>query len=546
LGFSGIEPPTVTVTDPSKVPPFVFLYPGEHAFVAEIKRSSSVHIDKPRHLEVVLNGGQDSIETLEMRLKPTSAGLRLFVADATAQGIIPFPSGNNNPGQINLGWLDSNADARVLIPYTVEHANRDIAVRLEIGYQTKKGTFTFLHASTLSNELTLDVDVNDLFHIDTLYSNFTVRTTTQTPFSVLNAQLKDSPVYAVEAPPILPLPLDVYKSQPMNLVYKITRKPLAEKEILKRDAALALDVRYIPTDELLLHCLRGKFSDDLKHSSFGALDRLLLPLLTERFRNSIQSADLEMAAIIGEVKLPSFDAIGWEELVGTTSSEVRHALLPWLRQWHENHTILTADVDKYAGAAAQHITISVDVPNVDVVFSASLQLPDLRPAVNPHLLMIKLGQPIPATLRIRSTKQWSAKSIFPNVPSVRIHGDGEAQTTFVLDIGVDADTWLIGGQRRYHFTLQGDAMQTIGVLLVPLRLGCHTLPLIEVQQPSSDSEDGGNTGSVSVSCETHYESAGKVVQVVRDSRSSTIDIAEPATLVMQTISRPGPASTNQV
>lgn len=544
LGFTGVQPPTVTVTDPSKAPPFVFLYPAEHAFVAEIKRSRNVHIDKPRHLQVSLSAGQSTVDTLEVRLKPTSAGLRLYVADATVEGLDPVPSYNSKPGHIILGSLASNAAAQVSIPYTVEHANRNIAVRLEIRYQTDQGTFTFLHTATLANELTLDVDVNDLFHIDTLYSNFTVRTTTKTPFSVLDAELSDSPVYAVESPPILPLPVNVYKSQPMNLVYKITRKSVSDREVLKRDAALALDVTYLPTDELLLHSLGAKFFEDLKHSMFVALHRLLSPLLLERFRQSVQSADLETAAIIGEIKLPDFDTIGWDELTRTLPSQTRSRLVPWLWRWHEENTVLTAARDAEARTVAQHITISVDVPNVDVVFSASLRLPQLRPTVGSHPVMIKLGQPIHATLQIRSTKQWSAKSMFPSVPSVRIQGNSQAQQMFVLDVGAAADTWLVGGQRRHHFTLQGDETQTIDVLLVPLRLGRHGLPLIEVQQPSSDED--GSTVAGSISCETHYESAGKLVHVVRDARTSTVDIPEATVLGNQMVSRPGTASTNQV
>lgn len=547
LGFTGVVPPTVTILAPSKVPPFVYLYQSEHAFVAEIKRSSYVHIDKRRHLSLSLHAGQSSIASFEVRLKPTSAGLRLYLADATVKGIETASSADAKPGQINLASLEANDAAHVLIPFTVEHANRDIAVRLEILYRTEHGTFTFLHAATISNELTLDVDVNDLFQLDTLISNFTVRTMTTRPFSVLDAQLQDSPVYAVEAPPCLPLPMDVYKSQPVNLVYKITRKPVVGQEVFKRDAALALDVTYLPTDELLDHCLRGRFSEDLRTSPFSALHRLLTPLLLSRFRQSLQNSDLEMATIIGESRLPSFDAIGWEELVGTLPLETRKTLLPWLREWHTQHTTLaTAGNEASAKEAAQHITISVDVPNVDVVFSASLNLLDMRPAIGPHTVMVKIGQPIHAKLRIRSTKQWSAKSIFPNVPSVRIHGDGQDQSTFVLDIAADAETWLLGGQRRHHFIWEAEEM-VVDVLLIPLRLGLHALPAIEVQQPSSDVE-GGSDGNdaVSVSCETHYESAGKMVRAVRDTRISRVHIAEAAAVAgVEGGSRPGTASTGQ-
>lgn len=546
LGFT-IQPPTVTVTDPSKTPPFVFLYPAEHSFVAEIKRASNVHIDRPRHLQVSLKAGQSSIKMVEVRLKPTSAGLRLYVADATVEGMDRASPGDGKSGQIKLGSLASNAAAQLSIPYTTEHANRDIGVRLEICYHTEEGPFTYLRTASLSNELTLDVDVNDLFHIGTLYSSFTVRTTTQTPFSVLDADFRESPVYAVEKPPMLPLPLHVYKSQPMNLVYKITRKPATVKETLKRDAALALDVTYLPTDELLFYSLRDKFSNDLKLSSFSALIHLLNPLLLERFRQSILGADLEMAAIMGETRLPDFDTIGWRDLTRTLPSKVRDPLETWLREWHEQNTTLIAIDGAEAKLAAQHITISVDVPNVDVVFSAAWRLPRSQLAVGSDPVVVKLGQPLQATLRIRFTKQWSAQSIFPNVPSVRIQGDVQTHPVFAAEIEADADTWLVGGPRRHHFTLQGNEMQSIDVLLVPLRLGRHALPLVEVKRPSADEDGISNSGdAISVSCETHYASAGKLVHVVRDSRTSTVYIPEAAMTGMDMVARPDTASTNQL
>ncbi|KAK4505277.1 hypothetical protein PRZ48_003240 [Zasmidium cellare] len=545
LGFTEIEPPTVTVTEPEKAPAFVFLYPAQRALSAEVRRSRDIHIDKPRRLELILNAGRNDIQSVEVRLKPISAGLRLHLADTSSKGIDLDKGEPAKPGQRNFKALGPGAEAVVIVPYTVEHANADIAVRVEVHYQTEAGTFVHLQTSRLSNELPLDVDVNDIFHLDALFSNFTVRTTTKTPFLMLAAHLADSPVYAVEAPPELPLPVTVYKSQPMKLVYKITRKSPADSKTLKRDAALALGVRYQPIDELYLAGLRKKFSSDLEQSPFHHLRRLLVPLLHERAKRFIDNTDLETAAFLGEANIPGFDAMGWQELVDTLQESTRLPLAEWLRRWHRDNSSVTWIDDGSEKEATQHITISVDVPNVDTVFSASLDLLQDKPLGESNPPVLTLGQPVQASVRVRHTGAWSSKSLFPSVPTFKIHGDTDNQSSFVCDVGTEADTWLVGGQRRCHFVLQDEAENTFNVLLVPLKLGAHPLPIIDVQRESSDPDASENPDDAFVSCETQYESAGQVVHVIRDIRTSKVHIAESPASVALPPSRPGTASTRE-
>lgn len=527
LGFTEIEPPTVTVREPEKAPSFVFLYPAERAFGAEIRRSRSIHIDRPRHLDVLLNAGQNEISDIDIRLKPTSAGLRLHLADTTSSGIELNKSEANKPGQVLLQGLGSCAKASVKVPYTVEQSSKEITARLEIRYTTASGTFTFLHSARLAHELPLDVDVNDIFQLDALYSNFTVRTTNRVPFSVVGAKLDESPIYRVTAPPALPVPLTVFEAQPMNLVYKITKKPSASNNTLKKDAALALHVSYQPIDEILLQNIRKMFVEEVGRSDLGDLRHLLVPLLLERCRQFIRGKDLEIEAILEESKIPDFDTVGWQEVIATLPSQRRVGVEAWLKQWHVAHSRVTTVCDQQDDLVTQEIIISVDVPNVDVVFSASLDLSVSPGEAGSEPQILVLGQPVQATVRIKSTAEWSSMRTFPNVPTFKIHGDGEESTSFVCDVSTDNDTWVIGGQRRCHFIPQDGQEHLIQVILIPLKLGTHALPFIEVQKESLDSE--ATTQSLtdgSVSCHTHYESSGKVVQVIRDVRTSRVHIAE--------------------
>ncbi|CAK4031093.1 Hypothetical predicted protein [Lecanosticta acicola] len=546
LGFTEFEPPTVTIVEPEKPPAFVYLYPAERAFGAEIRRSTSIHIDRPRHLDILLDAGRNEIEAIEIKLKPTSAGLRLHLADTIPNGIDLNKEEASKPGQILLRNLKSGGNASVTVPYTVEQSSKEIRVRVEIRYTTTQGIFTLLSLAKVFHELPLDVDVNDSFQLDALYSTFMVRTTNRVPFSILGAQLKDSPVYAIEAPPVLPLPLNIFESQPMNLVYKITRKTATSKTTMKKDAALALHVSYQPMDEILLQNLCEAFVEDLGRSDFGDLCRLLTPMLLERSRKFIRGADLEMAALLGEARIPDFDTVGWQELVATLRSDRRSRLEAWLRRWHADHVAVPVLCDEGRDTATHEIIISVDVPNVDMVFSASLHLQQLLvPAASGRQSLV-LGEPVQATVQIKSTAQWSAKSIFPNVPTFKIQGDNERPTSFVCDVSTDNDTWIVGGQRRCHFVPQNDKEHSVHVILIPLKLGTHPLPFVEVQQESSDPESNDRElDDGHVSCHTHYENAGKLVQVIRNVRTSRIDIPEALAAVALPPSRPGTASTKE-
>ncbi|KAI7518909.1 hypothetical protein KC331_g20952, partial [Hortaea werneckii] len=55
--------------------PFVFVYPPEQALDVDVSTAKNVQLDKPRGLVFRINSGWNEIEDLELKLRPTSAGL---------------------------------------------------------------------------------------------------------------------------------------------------------------------------------------------------------------------------------------------------------------------------------------------------------------------------------------------------------------------------------------------------------------------------------------------------------------------------------------
>lgn len=514
--------------------PFVFLYPAEHAFDAVVSVANGIHINKPRHLIIAISSGRNQINDLELKMKPTSAGLRLHLADAKYADDAEQRQQGRIAGQLQLGSLVEHSSATVKVPYTVEQATTEISMRLEARYHTSKGSFSFCRTVVLRHELPLDVDVDDMFHLDTLLSNFTVRTTNSDPVVITEATLEDSAAYAVESPPIVGIPMMVFDKSPARLIYKISRQTGTREIHSKREAALALRMQCLSACELLVMTMRAQFAADLKSSSFQSLARLLLPVLTQRCKQLLTNSDVEVAVMLEQVKVPSYEDFGWQEIIDMLPRVARPELAEWLKAWHAGHTYLKLDYGSLvAKEALRQITISVEIPTVDFVHSASLSLLEigLTNQTSPRILTV--GKPIKARASIYHTSKWSDVSIFTNVKA------RDAHLGFVMDIQTESDTWIIGGQRRAHFTPNEGEATAFELTLVPVKPGCHSLPTVDVQPAPVVDADGRSDQrqQPGISCETHYESSGQMVQVIQDLRTTRVRIEESAEATTGTASQ---------
>lgn len=523
-------------------PSWIFLYPGHHALSADISLARDIIVDKPRHLEIRLNSGWNEVDNVEIRLKPASAGLRLHLADALFEGVELSSDAPAKSGQISLAGLKPDSAALVKVPYSLEQAAKEIFVRLDLRYYTSKGCFSLPTSVRLPTELPLDVDVNDIFQLEALFSNFTVRTTRGTPLSITQATLEPSAVYHVEAPPVLPMPMTVFDKQPTRMVYKITRKEAERGPVDKRAAALALRVQYHSIDDLIANTLRETLSKTLEQSPFDSLSRLILPLLCDRTKQLTLRGDLEMAVLLHEAKVPSFEEIGWSEVIAALPTSVQQPLANWLKSWHSDNAHISLEQEAVALELQHSITMAVDVPRVDSVHQVSLSLMGQQEQHQNDLPITVLGEPVKAKLTVKYSRNWSNRTIFEGVGNDGEHHDQQAKR-FVLDIQADPDSWLVGGQRRGHFEANDGDTLSFDIILVPLKLGLQPLPNVDIQveQANGEAESSNNPHEPSVlSNETHYTSAGQFVQVIRGLRTSRVHVQEsPSSALLP--SRPGTA-----
>lgn len=512
--------------------PFVLLYPHTRAFEASTQLAKNTHMEKTKYLDVKLASGWNDVQNVDLRLKPASAGLRLYLSDATATGIDRADDKDAKPGVLSLGSIAAEQEAILQIPYTTDHAISKIVVRLEVQYKTDDGDYFFIAAVKLPAALPLDVNVNDLFRHNALFSTFTIRTTDRSPLILTSAELSDSKAFAVERPPVSMLPTVVLESSPLSLLYKISRKSSAGEasSIAKKDAPLSLAVHYQSVEELVMASLANTFSADLMDSKFSHLRRLLLPVLHERTRQRLLPSDMDRAALLGEAKVPSFADLGWFEIVDTLPSTLQRSLSDWLMKWHIEHSRVEINLPTELTTDDRCVTLAVEVPNVDIAFSVNVAL--LEPGLAGDAgseNVVKLGQPVPAELRISYARSWSTDAVLGTQQG---ENSGQKGRDFVLDVQAEPEIWVIGGSRKKHFTLPPATEQTSAqvftfpIVMVPLQLGSHALPQLDIQAAKNEEGNEASKGQAVASCETFCESSGMVVKVVRGSQQSRVRIVE--------------------
>ncbi|KAI4716218.1 hypothetical protein E4T48_07578 [Aureobasidium sp. EXF-10727] len=508
--------------------PSLLVYPHGDSLEARAALSNEIHIDRIRSIVLTILTGRNKTENLDLRLKSASAGLRLHTADAAIIQSDHSQLDTSQAGMLRLGTVEAGAELKVRVPYSTERSLDELTVKLEASYQTSQGTFSYLRTSAIPAALPLDVDVNDIFKSRALFSRFSVRTTNAIPLKITKVQIEESQTYGVRALPC-PLPMTVFDKQPASLTYKISRKEADGNKLNKKEAALALTVEYTRSDEAIFEKLGNVLEDAVANSPFASLRRLLVPTLLNRARSHAPAQQLEQAVLLNEFQVPSYETTGWGKIVASLTPEKRQGLDEWLQEWHSNNQKLVLD-ESAPASLSRRITLSVEVPTVDVLHSVTLHLDNDESAKS-----VIIGRPLPVTLSIKHTRRWAQAELPLDAPLA---------FSYTIDAPVDGP-WLVAGPKRSRFTYKSDDEETkISLVLVPLRPGMHLLPSVDIQPvttsvgnsdssgPSRLLSPGQTGGPVEestqplVSCETDYCNSGETVLVVREARTTTVTVRE--------------------
>jgi len=486
--------------------PQILCYPSNEAINVNAKVSREINIDKTRILEIEVSSGWNEIQKAQLNLKAASAGLRLRITDANILDNGTALNKGRTAGVLELLDIAPKSKITIQVPYDLESNPRQISIGIDFSYTTPNGKFQYISNPSLVTELALDVSVHDVFRSNLLFSRFQIRASRGVPLQITSIDLAESDKYAVEAPPCEITPMLVLPKQDGTILYKIKPKAIGnlKRQSVRDEKSLMLSVEYIPLNEIVLAAAEKSLLKNLAGSDHR---RLLLQTLTQPLQY-LSPEKLEEVALLNELHLPSFETMGWSEILDCLELNVRNKLRTWLTKWHEDNQIIPLpSITEIQRSAIHTINITVPLPRMNVVHTASL-------ALSGNSTFISQGALVSATVSITHTRGWNSPSKIASATS----SPADSPLDFILEVDAPADTWLIGGQRRTRFSATEGEAKTFSVMMIPLRMGRLLLPTVDVRMTGKAAEE--------LRCETDYRSLAKTVVVVADVKSTTVGLSE--------------------
>ncbi|KAK0716652.1 trafficking protein particle complex subunit 10 [Apiosordaria backusii] len=534
--------------------PQVTLYQRASGLDVRLTGTKDLQLDKKKSLDLELSTGWNTVKTCEIKIRSATGGLRLVMSEAEVIGSTQAIKAEG--GTFKFGTIPANSSIKVRFPFTVEQDLLDVAVRAEVTYSTERGSFTFFKTSSVPISLAVEVNVQDIFKHNALFSRFAVSSANSSPLRLFKSELLGSEVFDTHFGQSPSQPVLIFPKQPTSLLYKITRKPGVAIG-LKTNKALYLKLYYSVLQEEIEALFEQSIIADLEESPMREYSKLVVSKVLSAVQSRLSEYDLEKAALLGELQTSFLANINWEShfsglghqnQTGSSSpspageDEVSAATLSnFILTWLTAHPSLALPHPESI-PEPNTIVIPVDIPPVAIVHTADLRISSSPPPVvtgtdpesgSPTFV---INQLLPATLHLKWTRIWDTD------PS---HSSLNQDLEFGYEITAPGDSWLLGGRRKGHFIIpavedgreeggkklssEAETEAEIPVVLVPLREGFLPWPGVEIKEVRAGDEvngggKGGGGNGMAVHCETDYKNLGETVEVVGDRGKVTVSL----------------------
>ncbi|KAF1729768.1 Trafficking protein particle complex subunit 10 [Beauveria bassiana] len=538
--------------------PELTLYQHADALDVDLQATKHTSLDKNNSLDLSISTGWNTLKHCEVRIKPSSGGLRLLTTEAVVVDSSLELAKPPESGLFLFNAMTPQTSVTLRFPFSTELDLDDVFAKVEVTYVTDADESYHL-AKTFSVPVALAVGVNvqDVFKHNALFSRFNVTTATSGPLRLYKSELLDSELFsatsgmaAAAAPPVI-----VFPKQSASMLYRIHRNN--DSRIATSAAkTMYLKLHYTQLQTEVANLIRTSVSEALRAASLAPYVRAVVASLAKDLKRSLQPCDLERAALLGAVSTSFLHGIPWEKrLQGIAPSPTVHRLAACLHQWQAEHKRLALAAASAAPSAS--ILIPVEVPSLTIVHTADIRLRRPLPATinndaasdSAATPTVFLNQVLHATLHLKWTRIWDTES--PRAEDLE----------FSYDVSASAETWLIGGRRKGHFVIPGctddddNAVSSstpateaeIPLILIPQKEGWLPYPNVDIREINTDPPPRGGVESAGHAAlghniEVDWKNLGETVRVVSDKQALTVslDASGPAggPLVFESESRP--------
>ena len=317
----------------------LLLWPHSRSLEARVSHSENIRLDRSKSIIVGISSGQNEIIQGMLSLRAASAGLRLHTAQAEIRNEKAAITDKSKPGSISFGQLHSNITVDINVPYSLESDLKEIVVRAEVTYITKRGEFVYGCFSKTSTLLPMTINVRDTFKKSALFSTFTVGAASSVPVKVLKCTIEGNEDYRATSQNIDSGGYDVFVGQPLSLISRISRTLRGKRDLDANEAIqgkLLLHVGYRCLDHEILTAAEIVYSNALAASPLQKLSRLLIPAFLSILRSRFSPQQFNTSGLLREIDVGTFEEYGWgPSIVAGLPPDLGEELARWLKKWHD-------------------------------------------------------------------------------------------------------------------------------------------------------------------------------------------------------------------
>ncbi|KAF9765334.1 hypothetical protein IL306_002421 [Fusarium sp. DS 682] len=516
------QPPPQT-TDIFKHPE-VIIFHRAGALDVQLVATRHTSLDKNNTLDLTLNPGWNSIKSCEIKIKPTTGGLRLLTLEAqVVDSDVEFAKKPESGGILYFNEIAAESSVNIRFPYSVEHDMADVTAKVDVAYTLESGQkYTFAKSIIIPISLALGVNVQDVFKHNALYSRFNVSTASASPLRLYKSELMPCDLFESEfgVPPADTTM--VFSKQPATLLYRIKRKTNV------RSSKRAARTMYL---KLYYNILQTEIEEALVESIFDALDdpslvsfSKLITSLVVREAKALQPIDLERAALLGAVPTAFLADVPWDKhfagigRVPGTQEDATVKISTAIKEWQASNPRIQISAAQPDNPCT--LLIPVEIPSLPILHTADIELQtpltelmDQRPGAVPT---VAINQMLPATLHLRWTQIWDTEM------------QHKKDIEYSYEVAAPGDTWLLGGRRKGHFVIPGskreplssssDTEAEIPLIMIPLREGWLPYPGIEIREIKDGVENQAQT------CEVDFRNLGESIRTVGERKGVTVSL----------------------
>lgn len=441
----------------------IAMYPVPGKFRVEVVSPEKIELGVAQ-FDLLIHNGQQDAKNIKVAISSSTLGVKF----------------DDVVSHFHIEGITKESIFRKSVTFNYFGDTKILDLSFTVVYDANGEVYEYHTTEAHDMSLTLSISVQDLFRMNAIYSKFQIGSvSSKFPVRVLECTFESSD----DKYDIVRLSKTISEEDPLlilgeQLAYLFYRLQPKNSRISPSDV-LDLNIKYSNLHRECAKVVNHQFLQKLEELKLSRYYYLMLSSMNSLRFNLIHYAVHEEIEIVNVDESNLLMNYAINRFVPSHDVEILTDIL--VNLFKDKFTKVE---DASKNFEHQYLHIPVSVPFLGVLHQVEFLFDRKQ--------RYRVGEPIEATLEIKSTSKWSnndTREILASSSPAR--GDPKlpvSSSAFQFTV-LNEDQWLLTGLRKHQFNLEGEhSVSKVDVCLVPLNVGELQLPKLNIQ-PMGGSND---------------------------------------------------------